>query len=156
MPLWSNSLASDLIVVKVSFYCRSIRIQLKIHRRDNRVFLQRLCLLMCAKLLFSQIQFKIHTHTHTHTPHPPIHTHPTHTHTNILEKYVWSQKNVVDISQVVSQLLSYYRNSWVLSWCTMFCLAEFHLSCKKWLPIFKYKKKNSKIPSESEKIVNFG
>ena len=35
----------------------------------------------------------------------------------------------------------------------IFILAEFHLLCSKWLII--YKKKNSKIPYESEEIVTF-
>ena len=35
----------------------------------------------------------------------------------------------------------------------MFFLAEFNLSRRKWLLIHKYKKKNSKIPSESEEII---
>ena len=34
-------------------------------------------------------------------------------------------------------------------------LAKFHLSHKKWLLIYQYKKKKSKIPSESEGIINF-
>ena len=34
-------------------------------------------------------------------------------------------------------------------------LAEFHLSCKMQLLIYEYKKKNSKIPSENEEIINF-
>ena len=33
--------------------------------------------------------------------------------------------------------------------------AEFHLSCKKRLTIYKYKKKISQIPSESEEITIF-
>ena len=36
----------------------------------------------------------------------------------------------------------------------IFFLVEFHLSCKKWLLIYKYQIKNSKIPSESEEIIN--
>ena len=35
----------------------------------------------------------------------------------------------------------------------IFFLGEFHLSCKKWLLIYKYKKKNSKIP-EIVEIIN--
>ena len=34
-------------------------------------------------------------------------------------------------------------------------LSKFHLSGKNWLLIYKYKKKNSKIPSKSEEIINF-
>ena len=34
-------------------------------------------------------------------------------------------------------------------------LAKFHLSGKNWLLIYKYKKKNSKIPSKCEEIINF-
>ena len=39
----------------------------------------------------------------------------------------------------------------------MFFLAEFHLSGKKWLLIYKYKKekKSKKNPSESEEITIF-
>ena len=33
--------------------------------------------------------------------------------------------------------------------------AEFHLSCKKRLTIYKYKKKISQIPSESEEVTIF-
>ena len=36
-----------------------------------------------------------------------------------------------------------------------FLLAEFHWSRKTWLLIYKYKKKQIKIPSESEEIINF-
>ena len=35
------------------------------------------------------------------------------------------------------------------------CLAKFHWSCKKWLLIYKYKKKNSKISFKSEEVMNF-
>ena len=34
-------------------------------------------------------------------------------------------------------------------------LTKCHLSCKNELLIYKYKKKNSKIPSKSEEIINF-
>ena len=34
-------------------------------------------------------------------------------------------------------------------------LAKFHLSWKNWLLIYKYEKKNSKIPFKSEEIINF-
>ena len=37
----------------------------------------------------------------------------------------------------------------------IFFLAKFHLSCKNWLLIYKYKQKNSKILSKSEEIINF-
>ena len=37
----------------------------------------------------------------------------------------------------------------------IFFFAEFHLSCKMLLIIYKYKKKNSKNPSESEEIAFF-
>ena len=37
-----------------------------------------------------------------------------------------------------------------------FFLAEFNLSRKKPLLIYKYKKKNSRIPSESKEIFTFG
>ena len=37
----------------------------------------------------------------------------------------------------------------------IFFLAKLYLSCKNGLPIYKYKKKNSKIPSESEEIIYF-
>ena len=37
----------------------------------------------------------------------------------------------------------------------IFFLAKHHLSCKNWLLIYKYKKKNSKISSKSEEIINF-
>ena len=33
--------------------------------------------------------------------------------------------------------------------------AEFHLSCKMQLLIYKYKKKSSKIPIENKEIINF-
>ena len=36
-----------------------------------------------------------------------------------------------------------------------FFLSKFHISGKNWLLIYKYKKKNSKIPSKSEEIINF-
>ena len=36
-----------------------------------------------------------------------------------------------------------------------FSLSKFHLSGKNWLLIYKYKKKNSEIPSKSEEIINF-
>ena len=36
-----------------------------------------------------------------------------------------------------------------------FFLAKFHLSGKNWLLIYKHKKKNSKIPSKGEEIINF-
>ena len=37
----------------------------------------------------------------------------------------------------------------------IFFLAKFHLSCKHWLLTYKYKEKDSKIPSESEEMFNF-
>ena len=37
----------------------------------------------------------------------------------------------------------------------IFFLAWFHVSGKNWLLIYKYKTKNSKIPSKSEEIINF-
>ena len=36
-----------------------------------------------------------------------------------------------------------------------FFVVKFHLSSKKWLLIYKYKKKNSKIPPKSEEIIIF-
>ena len=37
----------------------------------------------------------------------------------------------------------------------IFFLSKFHWSGENWLLIYKYKKKNSKIPSKSEEIINF-
>ena len=50
---------------------------------------------------------------------------------------------------------SYTLQKGIGQYIKMFFLAKFHLSWKNWLLIYKYKKKNSKIPSKSEEIINF-
>ena len=43
----------------------------------------------------------------------------------------------------------------IVQYFEIFFLAKYHLSGKNWLLIYKCKKKNSKISSKSEEIINF-
>ena len=55
-------------------------------------------------------------------------------------KYIQSRENIGKVAfRALDNIFS------------VFFLAKFHLSDKNWLLIYNYKKKNSEIPSESEK-----
>ena len=91
---------------------------------------------------------------------------------NLLVGYIYTLKQtnkqtylsnlawVLDLSSIIAYITVVWdvtRGSYrdIGQYLRIFFLAKHHLSCKNKLLIYKYKKKNSKISSKSEEIINF-